>query len=559
MTLNPSAALQKVIFAHGFIPVSREFWAEYDGVRYACQMAENLQIGDKRVYYVVEGDWDKVQYLTNAPKRPDPPDFELSTQIAYTDSQLHGSEKKLKSEPTKKPDQSIKIAPDPAPEMEGFRFQRWPTVNKFVTQSFGKRPEYYGQFGFPGHEGIDLAAPMGTPYYAAAPGTVLKVTDKRRDGKPSAYGWHVIIDHGNGFSTLYAHASAKVAVKNGDKVNAGQIIAFSGNTGNSSGPHLHMTVKKKGYQLPGWPAGYIDPWPLLDPLFGSIKPPAGGLVEGYLWASSLDIRSNNLALTTLRLNMRELPDSDSKLLFKIKKDATVRLLSTEKVGAGYYHTEASVLDAERPSEKVDQAVKPTGKVYDLLHYIGGDGRIYEVKNANGGQERFQSQWDGSTFYQTKNNNWEQFFFDNDFIYRDIDTSPGAGRYYRLTDSDRKKGSRWARRKMAIGQVFKAKARVQFYNDKSGAESDPNSGDVTNSLKLVAHYDEYTFRTGETVKDVLELHWVNGGEKYFYAKGFGLVGWERIHFDPDTPAWSAIAEIHKPGQRPDNARRKVAGV
>jgi hypothetical protein len=62
-----------------------------------------------------------------------------------------------------------------------------------------------------------------------------------------------------------------------------------------------------------------------------------------------------------------------------------------------------------------------------------------------------------------------------------------------------------------------------------------------------------------VKDVLELHWVNGGEKYFYAKGFGLVGWERIHFDPDTPAWSAIAEIHKPGQRPDNARRKVAGV
>jgi hypothetical protein len=257
--------------------------------------------------------------------------------------------------------------------------------------------------------------------------------------------------------------------------------------------------------------------------------------------------------------MRESPDSDSKLLFKIKKDATVRLLSSEKVGAGYYHAEASVLDAERPSEKVIQAVKPTGKVYDLLPYIGGDGRIYEVKNADGGQERFQSQWDGSTFYQTKNSNWEQFFFDNDFIYRDIDTSPGAGRYYRLTDSDRKKGSRWVRRKFAIGQVFQAKPTVQFFNDSSGGKLSKHSGKVTNELKFVAHYDEYTFRTGIRVMDVLELHWLNGGEKYFYAKDCGLVGWERIHFDPNTPAWSAISEIHGPGQRPNNDRRKVAGV
>jgi len=556
LTLNPSAALQKVIFAHAFVPVSREFWAEYDGLKYACQMAENLQIGEKRVYYVLDGEWDDVHYLSNAPKRPEPLDFGNGADPGTTGgSQPAAVDEQDKSEPVETADPVI----DEPAELDGFQFERWPTTQKFITQAFGKRPEYYSQFGYPGHEGIDLAAPMGSPYYAAAPGTVLKVADKRRDGKPSAYGWHVIIDHGHGLSTLYAHAAAEIAVKVGDQVNAGQIIAFSGNTGNSSGPHLHMTVKKQGYQLAGWPAGLMDPWPLLEPLFGSLKPPAGDLIEGYLWGPSLDIRSNNLAITKLKLNMREQPESESPLLFKIKQDATVRLLSSEKVGSGYYHAEASVLDAERPSEKIIEVLKPTGKVYDLKDYIGGDGRIYEVKNADGGQERFQTQWDGSTFYQTKNANWEQFFFDNDFIYRDIDTSPGAGRYYRLTDNDLKKGSRWARRKMALDQIFLAKTKVQFYNDRSGEKSAENSGDVSNSLQLVAHYDEYTFRTGITVKDVLELHWLNGGEKYFYAKDYGLVGWERIHFDPNTPAWSAIAEIHGPGKRPDNSRRKVTGV
>ena len=89
MTLNPSAALQKVIFAHSFVPVSREFWAEYDGVKYACQMAESLQLGEKRVYYVVEGDWANVKYLSNAPKRPDPPDFGISSQTGQLRFQNH--------------------------------------------------------------------------------------------------------------------------------------------------------------------------------------------------------------------------------------------------------------------------------------------------------------------------------------------------------------------------------------------------------------------------------------------------------------------------------------
>lgn len=558
MALNPMAALQKAIFADGYLPTSREFWTSYEGSSFAGQMAENLTNGERRVYFAEVDDWNNIHYVTNAP-----PTKESEEGVIFGADPFAPRSRLRKLEPPPTPRLTEEVKPEPAkPEVvekpQGFQFERWPTSGKTVTQYFGENPEDYQKFKLPGHEGVDIAAPMGTPYFAAAPGTVLKVTDKRWDGSPSAYGWHVILDHGNGYTTLYAHATPDIPVAEGDLVAAGQIVGFSGNTGNSSGPHLHITVQKKGTQLPGWPAGYVDPWPLLEPLYETIRPPAGDLVEGYLFATSLDVRSNNLAITTLKLNMREKPDSASMLLFKIRSGATVRILNPEKVGTGYYLCEASALDAEKVTEVVKGIIDTTHKV-DMLNYIGGDGRIYEVKNANGGQERFQSQWDGSTFYQTKNQNWEQFIFDNDFIYRDVDTSPGGDRYYRLTDPDRKKGSRWVRRHMAVGETFQQSRLVQFYNDQSGEKQSAFSGNVTDTIKLAAHHDELTFRTGLTIKDVLELHWVNGGEKYFYAKNFGLVGWERIHFDPATPAWSAIAEIHEKGSREDNKRRWVAGL
>lgn len=154
------------------------------------------------------------------------------------------------------------------PKLSGaaFRFEAWPTVQRLVTQHFGSNPDYYDQFGFPGHEGIDLAAPIGTPYFAVADGVVSWASDQRRSGGPSAYGWHVILEHEGGYSTLYAHAEPWPLPKVGDVLRAGDGVAFSGNSGNSSGPHLHLTLKQVGYQLPGWPAGYMNPWPFLEPL-----------------------------------------------------------------------------------------------------------------------------------------------------------------------------------------------------------------------------------------------------------------------------------------------------
>lgn len=207
--------------------------------------------------------------------------------------------------------------------------------------------------------------------------------------------------------------------------------------------------------------------------------------------------------------------------------------------------------------KVDAGVEPPPTpAIDMLPYLRGDGRLYEVRNAAGGQERCQSQnGPGTIFYQTKNSNWEQLDFDDAYIYRDVDTSPGGGRYYRLLE-DGRPGSRWIPRHWRPGETYTRSRRVQFYRLSDCVAVPENSGDVTDTMRFVARYASYTFRTGITLPDVVRLEWVNGGEVYLYARGVGLCGWERLHQDPHTPQWSAISELHAPGSRPDNVRQAV---
>jgi murein DD-endopeptidase MepM/ murein hydrolase activator NlpD len=93
-----------------------------------------------------------------------------------------------------------------------------------------------------GHNGIDIGAKIGTPIRAAAEG---KVVLARVGGWGGGYGNYVIIQHPNGMQTLYGHMD-RVDVSVGDSVEQGQTIGTVGNTGNSSGPHLHIEVHKKG-------------------------------------------------------------------------------------------------------------------------------------------------------------------------------------------------------------------------------------------------------------------------------------------------------------------------
>ena len=89
------------------------------------------------------------------------------------------------------------------------------------------------------HPGIDMACPTGTPIFAALGGKVLQA------GFSRIYGNYIIIDHGNGYQTLYGHMSKKIS-STGDYVQQGQKIGLVGSTGYSTGPHLHWTVYKNG-------------------------------------------------------------------------------------------------------------------------------------------------------------------------------------------------------------------------------------------------------------------------------------------------------------------------
>ena len=89
------------------------------------------------------------------------------------------------------------------------------------------------------HEGIDIWAPSGTPIHAAGDGTVLWA------GPRNGYGIAVILDHGNGLGTVYAHQSA-VAVAPGQRVGRGAVIGYVGQTGLAAGPHLHFEVRING-------------------------------------------------------------------------------------------------------------------------------------------------------------------------------------------------------------------------------------------------------------------------------------------------------------------------
>ena len=111
----------------------------------------------------------------------------------------------------------------------------WPLeVEGYVTRGSADSSDYSGP-----HPGLDVAVPVGTPIRAAGGGTVVEVGD---DAK---YGKFVRLEHRDGYETLYAHAS-QILVKHGDKIPSGRAIALSGNTGQSTAPHLHFEVRQGG-------------------------------------------------------------------------------------------------------------------------------------------------------------------------------------------------------------------------------------------------------------------------------------------------------------------------
>ena len=144
---------------------------------------------------------------------------------------------------------------------------RYPFVSPApVSQPFGVNPAAYAAYGLPYHNGVDFAVITGTPLLACAPGEVVAV---RNDA--GGYGTHVRLvceKQGKRFQVIYGHMSS-VGVQMEDKVAEGQVIGLSGNTGNSTGPHLHFEVRPESEMAPGTfvsGAYAVDPYPMFMPL-----------------------------------------------------------------------------------------------------------------------------------------------------------------------------------------------------------------------------------------------------------------------------------------------------
>ncbi len=113
---------------------------------------------------------------------------------------------------------------------------------KRIASGYGRRIDpYYKKLKF--HYGVDFSAPKGTPIYATGNGKVAKVQKSRR-----GFGNHVIINHGFGYESLYAHMT-KYTVRKGQKVKRGDIIGYVGSSGKSTAPHLHYEVHKDGKKI----------------------------------------------------------------------------------------------------------------------------------------------------------------------------------------------------------------------------------------------------------------------------------------------------------------------
>ncbi|HEY47251.1 MAG TPA: M23 family metallopeptidase [Anaerolineae bacterium] len=156
----------------------------------------------------------------------------------------------------------------------------WPTDYAVITQEFRANPHIYGRWGFPGHEGVDFRARTNTNIYCCADGEVYRL---HTNPKSHPYGIHVRLRHEFGYKTVYAHLR-EAFIKEGEIVQAGQVIGLADSTGASVGSHLHLTLKRDGAtdrEETDFPKDILDPTPFLVwPEFVTAKS-----IEAYPWSA----------------------------------------------------------------------------------------------------------------------------------------------------------------------------------------------------------------------------------------------------------------------------------
>lgn len=220
---------------HVFFQKDRVFTAQQDGKWYAwVGLPLSLKAGTYSAYWrTKEGD------------KP------LSFQV--TDKKYQEQRLTVKNKHVNLSETQLKRVRRETPEIRGamdtFKPVIYPLPEQVVqptegriSSSFGLRRVFNGQARRP-HSGMDIAAPTGTPVLSALNGKIAAIGDYYFNGKT------VIVDHGQGLTTLYCHLSSTEALKVGDKVAAGDKLGEVGATGRVTGPHLHWTVTLNGARV----------------------------------------------------------------------------------------------------------------------------------------------------------------------------------------------------------------------------------------------------------------------------------------------------------------------
>lgn len=205
-------------------------------------------------------------------------------------------------------------------------------------------------------------------------------------------------------------------------------------------------------------------------------------------------------------------------------------------------------------------VEDPAAVFDMLTFMRGDGRLYELRYdwEGGGQQRVQTQTEGERFYHVKNSEWEELWADENFVYRGTDTSPGGNRVYTLTENG-KYGSAWVPRRMSLGVPFRRSPRVVFRRKDNGTVITELPHVTWIVLEKV--HPKLMLPSGVELSNVAELAGYEDTagrpaaqpfERYLYAQGYGLVAWEGTNVGK-----SFLSEAHAPGTIPNNVRETIA--
>jgi hypothetical protein len=247
------------------------------------------------------------------------------------------------------PAASEETAPTAGP-MEGGESAH-PAEGAPITGTFGENR------GDHAHGGLDFGVPSNTSILAMAPGTVSQVVT---DGQGGGYGNFVIVDHGNGISTRYAHLNS-VGVQVGARVGAGAPLGLSGSTGKSSGPHLHFEVMQNGKQ--------VDPSPYLA---------GGGAILGKAGAEG--------GTTAEPLSFEEIASAQLQNVLDFIAGEDPEIAARTKPGKG----KQSATVGDSPEAWVREAMRITGVGEDWFEPL-----MKRMMQESGGNPAAQNDWDSN--------------------------------------------------------------------------------------------------------------------------------------------------------------------